>query len=935
MRSFAVIFLFSVLFVPAITQTTKPKQTTSKTPVKKPTLPKPNTARPKPTPQKSAAKPKTTSSKPTSSTIKPKQITPPKPKIDETAEWEKALATADAFERIGQIKKFLAMFPKTKRRAEALEALLKLRADIGNERLLGGDLENAAKLFKAAALEAPVPISDQLFTETLAKFPANLYFRGSQEAALDIAKTIAKKITANPDQLITIANFYLSIENGEEAKRVAENVIKIAPTSTAFQTLALADRIEFRLDESAAAYSKALELDPESLIARRGLAEMKRALGKSDEAITLYKEILAKDEANAPAKTGLILAMFDAGKRADAETELKTSLDANAGNVILLAGAAYWYASNNQGDKAVEFGQRAVDTEPRYIWSHIALARGLLLQDKPLEAEKILMAARRYGNFPTLEYEIATMRAAAGLYREAAESLEKMFVMKDGQVATDLGLRVPVQADTFYKLIQDERRASIFTPTSADTIENSARLRSLFEFSIAVNASDASAAIKFADSFVAGDDTMKTHRLLFTASQLLAKKIEPNKVLELTKAAVTGVEASVNSRYATVAVLADEIYQPRTLAAARSEYIQVPNVPQSTLLAIVRGRIEEMTGSAFMQLDNMSESLIRFKRAIGVLPTDSAWWRSTMWHMGAALEASGKPDEALEAYAKSYRSGMPDPIKYSVIESLYKRTKGNTEGLELKIGRNPLNIAEDQLVVSQNVTPTPTPDLRSEPTPIPNPTPVIVNDAATVETTLTQQTVATVSPTPESNATPKSLDDPQKVASSQTPTPTPIPFVTPTPEPVSTPVNEPSELFPPVVITIPSAITPTPTDTALAVKSTEEMPSAPDVRPRITSQADEPPSVKPCVLTVSEPSITLQNSGSELALILGTATDEDTTEMKAMSDSPSDIDVKRQEITAIRARALFVVRSISSKLGLFQVSFSLPCGKIDVEVRVR
>ncbi len=951
MRSFAIIFLFSVLLIPAFTQTTKPKQTTSKTPLKKPTPSKSTAAKPKPTPKK-----------PTTTATKPKPTATPKPRIDETAEWEKALATADAFERIGAIKKFLAAFPKTKRQSEALETMLKLRADIGTERLLAGDLENAVKLFKSGAAEAPKPVADQLFTDTLAKFPANLFFRGAQTEALDIAKTIEERVDANPAQLITIANFYLSVENGEEAKRVAENVIKIAPTSAvAHQTLALANRMEFKLEDSATAYAKALELEPDSLTARRGLAEMKRSLGKADEAVTLYQEILAKDAANAPAKTGLILSLFDAGKRADAERELKASLDANAGNVILLAGAAYWYAANAIGDKAVEYGQKAIDSDPRYIWSHIAMARGFLLLDKPLDAERTLMAARKHGNFPTLEYEIATMRASAGLYREAAESIDRMFVMKDGQVATDLGLRVPVQADTFIKLIEDERRASIFAPTSADTLENSTRLRALFEFTNAVGSSDADAASKFADAFVGGDDRMKTYRQLFVASQLVSKKLAPAKVLDLTKAAVTGVDKAIDFKYATVAVLADEIYQPRSLAAARGEYIQAANVPRPTLLAIVRGRIEELSGAAFAQMDNRDESIVRFKRAIGVLPAESAWWRSTMWRLATVYEGAGNNAEALETYYKSYKAGTPDPIKYAVIESLFKRVNGNTEGLELKIGANPLKAVSEQTVAQ---IPTPTP----EPTPLPTPEP-----SPTIPASIPAKDVPTPTPTPEQAPAPEpsptvpTIPAKSELVTEPTPLPTPQPtpentpeiIATPTPavvpEATPTPSSKPKEtpLFPPVVITIPvpdtttkraeAEVKPTPTPTATVVEKVPDETSVavktPDettvTRPRVTTDSTETPVVKPCTVTSSEPSITLQNAGSELAIIIGTETDEDLSSMTAVSSSAKDVEVRRQEITAIKGRALFVVRSSSGKAGLFQITFSVPCGKKNVEVRVR
>ena len=61
----------------------------------------------------------------------------------------------------------------------------------------------------------------------------------------------------------------------------------------------------------------------------------------------------------------MILSLFDAGKKADAEAELSKSLEQNPGNIILLAGAAYWYAARGDGGRAVELAQKAMRQEPR------------------------------------------------------------------------------------------------------------------------------------------------------------------------------------------------------------------------------------------------------------------------------------------------------------------------------------------------------------------------------------------------------------------------------------------------------------------------------------------------------------------------------------------------------------------------------------------
>ena len=59
-----------------------------------------------------------------------------------------------------------------------------------------------------------------------------------------------------------------------------------------------------------------------------------------------------------------------------------------------------------------------------------------------------------------------------------------------------------------------------------------------------------------------------------------------------------------------------------------------------------------------------------------------------MWRLGAALEADGKEKDALDAYVQSYKTDKPDLAKFIVVESLYKKINGNTEGLETAIGTN-------------------------------------------------------------------------------------------------------------------------------------------------------------------------------------------------------------------------------------------------------
>ncbi|MEO8649000.1 MAG: hypothetical protein ABI539_07530 [Acidobacteriota bacterium] len=613
----------------------------------------------------------------------------PTPVLDEKTEFEKAAALELAADRIAAMKKFLVDFPEAEKKADAKEIIAGSHVLIAEEALNSNDTSGAVSNFKLAFEEGPEKFTDIFFNESIVRIPSTLFFRGIRPAAIETASLIESKANGNAPQLLELANFYLSIEDGGEAARIAKAAIAADPQSAvAYSTLALANRMNFDLEASAASYQKALELDPSSVAAKRGLAEMKRALGKPEESVEIYRVLVTADFKDLSARTGLVLSLFDTGKKAEAETEMAKALAEVPGNVVLISGAAYWYATRGDGEKAVDLGKKAVEMEPRYIWSHIALARGLMAKNKPVDAEQVLIRARNYGNFPTLEYEIASARLMAGFYREAAEDLKNSFTVSDGSIHARLGGRVERTDQGFIDLIGLERKASIFEASAAENVEQASRLKSLLIFMQKSGApSPVEAEISSAaDEFVAGTDPMRIHRELFAAEVLLQKRIALPKVLELATSAIDHVDKALEGPNAGAAVMASELYESRSLAFARRDFLLIPDVPKQTLSSIVRGRIEDTAGWALYQQDRYPEAVVRLRRAISVLPDKSAWWRGSMWRLGAALAADGKDAEALDSYIRSYKTDKPDYAKFIIVESLYKKLNGGTEGLEEKIG---------------------------------------------------------------------------------------------------------------------------------------------------------------------------------------------------------------------------------------------------------
>ncbi|CAN5338138.1 hypothetical protein BH20ACI2_BH20ACI2_15850 [soil metagenome] len=949
MKFLAIIVLSGSISIGVFSQTPRPESGTAKS-ITSPSSAKPKAARPR------AAEPAQT--------------------LNEKTEWDRVSAIASPGDRATAVRAFIASFPDSK--FQARDLLVTSEAEEGNLRLQSGDLDAAARRFIAAATEATNPIGDQLFTEVMSKLPANLYFRGAREPALRIAGLIEEKADTNADQLLILANFYLSIESGSEARRLAEKAIKIKPESaTAYQTLGLANRMDFLIDDSAWAYQKALEIDPDSDLARRGLAEMKRSLGKADEAIVLYKEILSRDESNLPARSGLILSMFDAGKQSDADVELTKSLKENPGNVILLGGTAYWYAAHGHGEKAVEFAQLAIDTDPRFIWSHIALARGYVLLKKPYDAEKSLLAARRYGNFPTLEYEIASTRLAAGFFRDAAEEMAKSFTVSDGLIRTKLGGRISRGSNDLAELVGFERRASIFVPTPADTPDNSAKLMALLALKQALDSPEpkTDAVLMAVEQFVRGDDAMKLHRQLYTAGLLLEKNIALTRAADIAQAAIAHVDSGIAVHNANGAVLASELYENRAIAVARGEYLNVPDLPRATLSAIVRGRIEEINGWAKYQMGDAQGAVVRLKRAVSVFPADSAWWRSASWRLGSALALGGKDTEALETYVRTYRvGGQPDRFRYDTIAALYRRVHGNTDDLESLIGPDPTQPVDVTVTAKSEIEPEAEAKVGEQTRTIVKPATLpavipIASSTSDVESTLSSTPVSPIKE--DIPPTPIPIPTPEPVKETGSDIPKPIEENVPTPkEIIDDKTVAKKEIFPPVVITIPLPEVkkadvrktipylpnPEPRKTQNSLeKSGEAAQSLADLASVKSQPLIDPPveifkpdesvariepelrmdAILPCTINTSDENITILSESGGRAVIVGIDDETDLEGIKGYSSSPENINVRREPIAGIKSRALFVIKSESSRAGVYQVTFELPCGKKVVVVRVR
>ena len=650
-------------------------------------------------------------------------------------------------ERVGKLKEFLDTHPESKERARAIEYLVSAHAAVGDQKLKSGDAAGGVEhLLLAIDAADPATTADNLFSGVIAQIPTNLYLRGERAAAFKAAQNIETKFGSDPKRLLAVAGFYLGIERGDEAIRIAESAIKLAPElAEAHRMLALGYHISLRLDEAAAEYKRTLELDPASKVSRISLADLYRASGKSELALALYNEQLASDPKDRAARAGKVIALLDLSRADEANTELEAALTEEPRNLPLLSGAAYWFASHGNNEKAFDLARKAVAIESRYTWAQIALARAYLGLKQPLDAERAMRYARQYGKFPTLNYELANVLASMGLYQESADVLRESFEIKDGQIHTRLAGHLPVSDPSFIDLLTPERRAGIYQTSSADTAENARILKALLAFNAAITPPegekiDESAATAAAQEFGSGTDSMRAFRQLYAANRLLRNGVGATTALELVAAAKKASDDALKVPVLTMAVQADEFRDLRARAIASGNIPDVAEAPHDALARILKGRIADLEGWALFNQEKYPDAIERLKVATETLPVNTPAWRSALWRLGAVHEQTGEKQKALDYYIQSYSGGDPDAVRRSVIEQLYKSVNGSLDGLENRLGGVTAEAAKTE----------PTAPAEAPKTESPAPTETPKTEPATpTETPKTEPAVAPVSETPK------------------------------------------------------------------------------------------------------------------------------------------------------------------------------------------
>jgi hypothetical protein len=91
-----------------------------------------------------------------------------------------------------------------------------------------------------------------------------------------------------------------------------------------------------------------------------------------------------------------------------------------------------------------------------------------------------------------------------------------------------------------------------------------------------------------------------------------------------------------------------------------------------------------------------------------------------------------------------------------------------------------------------------------------------------------------------------------------------------------------------------------------------------------------------CKIGTSQDNFSLIRNGGSAAVLVSIDLGRNVNNIQAASSSPQDVEVRPEpDVVEIASRALYVIKSISNKTGMYQVALNAPCGKREVIVRVR
>ena len=602
------------------------------------------------------------------------------------------LALEDPTARLTALQQFLKTNTTGEAALNAREAVVASYAQLGETQLNENNIEKAVDAFQKAVKALPKQVSTQFFEDTVIKIPLAVSTRGYRAEAVALGKLLETRFANESERLAALGEYYLSIEASGEAINTLENAARLAPEDARLhRALGAAYRMGLRIGDAVAAYQLAVRYDPKDRRAFYDLANLYRSQGAYDDALKLYKKQLEIDPKHTASFKGLALAYTALGKETEAAAalnqvrDLRGSSDEIRQDILLQTQLAFYYLGQGKLKAAREASDAALLVEPRFSWARLAAAEVEMAEGKYFEAERHLLAAQQYANFPTLAFTLAKLYLIVEDFDGASDLLTKAFSYNTrDKFTTRLGGVREVQADELRDLLAPEHQAAIFLadpPTNDELFKIAealtrvnARLKEAGKEAgkdagkETIKENNEDRLEQSARTFVEAEGTRRSFRALYMARRLA----QAGKLLELS------------TRFADQALELAEV-----ATEAEGSLRDFPNYDREGRLRTFRGRAYDARGWALFKAGRYKDAVQALSQAVqtyGPLPEG----KEALRHLSAAKEALGDTQTALEMALAAYeppasKSGVD--VNRTLVELLYRKVHGSLNGLAEQLGR--------------------------------------------------------------------------------------------------------------------------------------------------------------------------------------------------------------------------------------------------------
>jgi len=638
--------------------------------------------------------------------------------------FDRARSGASQQERIDLLEKFVAANRGSEFEREARELLMREYALKGEQALREGNSQLAMQVFKSALRAAPTPITDAVFSQYVFPLPMAMNAFGYRSEAADLMKSFEARFESQANRLVEIGFFYVQIEAPFEAVRVLEKAVALAPDDhRAHNSLGTAYLISLRLDDAAAEFTRAVELDSKDEFANLNLGNLARAMGDYDRAVSYYRKQIAIKSDDAEARGGLAIALLALGRDEDAASQIKRVGELAPGDYRFLTQLCFFYVTRKKAALARPLVEQAARIEPRYAWAFIGKAETDALEGKYGDALATLIGAQTQAGFTTLTFELAKALMALDGYDQATETMAKSITVNDdGEFEALLGGAVKARSPKLDLLLERERQAALFlnydwtTSFQYRLAESLARIAHYSKVALAARKPAQQGAgarrgrpAQARPADAGSDATGSTRPRRVTSAPSPSAELSAGRdaglpgIAELLRALTTFTTLD-DGRQAFRMVWASRKLTENDLAMDAAEQLarnavaladtatepagsmrDAPMLDRAARRAMFLGRAYDALGWAQFKKGNTRGALDSLIKSVDIYPT-SLDRKTAIWHLAVATQQIGDDKRALELYIASYEPELPTAsVRRSQIELLYKKVHGSLAGLDEKL----------------------------------------------------------------------------------------------------------------------------------------------------------------------------------------------------------------------------------------------------------